>query len=76
MPDDAVSTHCVTCADELLRMVVVHVAEDGATVIATADGGEHRVAIDLVDGVAVGDVLLVHGGVALQVVARPGARQP
>ncbi len=57
---------CITCSDQLLAIVVTEV--DGAAGIArgTIDGSEVEVGIDLLDGVAVGEVLLCHGGVALQ----------
>lgn len=58
---------CVTCRDELRRVRVIALAADGRSMARVEDGGqEWEVAIDLVDGVGVGDVLLVHGGVALQ----------
>ncbi|MGA7986777.1 MAG: hydrogenase maturation protein [Candidatus Dormiibacterota bacterium] len=57
---------CITCSDELLAMVVMDV--DPATGIArgTIDGADTEVAIDLIGDVTIGDVLLCHGGVALQ----------
>jgi hydrogenase maturation factor len=57
---------CVTCADELRSVVVEAVVEVGR-MVTVIDAGERRLVwIDLVDYVRAGDVLLVHGGVALQ----------
>lgn len=57
---------CTTCADEL-RAVVVDAIHDVGQLATVIDGGETRqVALELLDDVRVGDVLLVHGGVALQ----------
>ncbi|GAC1341781.1 MAG: hypothetical protein NVSMB29_12800 [Candidatus Dormibacteria bacterium] len=63
--EEEAGTHCVTCADELIRAVVQRVDGSLATV-AVGEGDSRVIALDLVDGVQVGDVLLVHGGVALQ----------
>ncbi len=57
---------CITCADQLLEVVVVAVSADGSTATVTCDGTEGEVSIDFVDGVVTGDHLLSHGGVALQ----------
>lgn len=65
MTDELTGTHCVTCADELARVVVLSL--DGAVASVAGDNGENcQIAVDLVDDVRVGDALLVHGGVALQ----------
>jgi hydrogenase maturation factor len=54
------SDHCVTCSDEGVEMRVLEPREDG---IAVCDGGE--VMTDLIGPVAVGEVVLVHAGVAI-----------
>lgn len=55
---------CITCGD---AAVEVRVAElQGPTAIVEADGAFEQVALELVGGVAVGDRLLCHAGVALQ----------
>jgi hypothetical protein len=51
--------HCITCADE------------GIALCADRDNVVRSVAIDLVAPVAVGDVLLVHAGVAIRRLATP-----
>jgi hydrogenase maturation factor len=57
---------CITCSDQLLAVTVTGV--DAAVRLArgSIDGTPVEVSIDLVESVAVGDVLLCHGGVALQ----------
>lgn len=57
---------CITCSDQLLTMVVTGVDEAAGTARGTIDGLAVEVGIDLLDGVSVGEVLLCHGGVALQ----------
>jgi hydrogenase expression/formation protein HypC len=57
---------CITCSDQLLTMVVVDVDEAAGTARGTIDGEPVEVGVDLIDNVAAGDVLLCHGGVALQ----------
>jgi hydrogenase maturation factor len=58
---DCGSDHCVTCSDEALPLRVTEL-RTGATAICEPDV---EVMTDLVGPVAVGDVLLVHAGVAL-----------
>jgi hypothetical protein len=57
---------CITCSDQLLALVVT--ATDAAARTARGSIGATvvEVSTDLCDRVAVGDVLLCHGGVALQ----------
>ncbi len=57
---------CITCSDQLLTMVVTDIDVEAGIARGTIDGSEAEVGIDLLEGVAVGDVLLCHGGVALQ----------
>ena len=54
---------CITCADDAQLAEVESVAGDRATV--RRDGETAEVAIDLVDDVRPGDLLLVHAGVAI-----------
>lgn len=57
--------HCITCSDEALPVTVLHVdSETGLALVAVKDTTE-EIDISLVDTVAPGDVLLVHGGVAI-----------
>jgi hydrogenase maturation factor len=57
---------CITCSDQLLRLVVGGVDEDGMIARGTIDGEPAEIGVELIDGVQAGDVLLCHGGVALQ----------
>lgn len=71
--------HCITCSDEAIPMRVVELlagsgvalcevlGEGGGGEAGGAGGGNERaeVLIGLVDGVATGDVVLVHAGAAL-----------
>jgi hypothetical protein len=57
---------CITCSDQLLAMVVTEVDEATGIARGTIDGADVEVGIDLLEGVTAGDVLLCHGGVALQ----------
>jgi hypothetical protein len=57
---------CITCSDQLLSMVVTGVDESAGLARGVIDGEAGEVGIDLLDGVTVGEVLLCHGGVALQ----------
>lgn len=57
---------CITCSDQLLTLVVTDIDAEAGTARGTIDGSAAEVGIDLLEGVAVGDALLCHGGVALQ----------
>lgn len=56
--------HCITCGDTAVTATVVSV--DGATALVVVDGAEEQVAIELVEPVAAGELLLCHAGVALE----------
>ncbi|WP_068157612.1 hydrogenase assembly protein HupF [Rhodococcus phenolicus] len=76
--DDPADAVCVTCSDEgRLAEVVSAPGTASATALArTADGTEH-VDVSILESVAVHDLLVVHGGVALarlDVPATPGTR--
>jgi hydrogenase maturation factor len=57
---------CITCSDQLLAVLVTGVDAQAGVARGTVDGSTVEVGIDLLDGVDVGEVLLCHGGVALQ----------
>lgn len=59
----AAAEHCITCSDAALSACVIEVNLFLARV--TVEGQTTEVDISLVDEVAVGDHLLIHGGVAL-----------
>lgn len=56
---------CVTCADEALEVTVVWADAALGLALVAVGGGEEEVDVSLVDDVAPGDTLLVHGGAAL-----------
>ncbi len=58
--------HCITCSDEAIPVRVVSVDEAAGYALVAVQGAEEEVDISLVEGIAPGDTLLVHGGVALQ----------
>ena len=55
---------CITCGDVAVEARVVSVSNGTATI--ERDGAREQVAVDFVDGVAVGDTVLCHAGVALE----------
>ena len=55
--------HCITCGDTAVAARVVRV--DGATATVEHDGEQGQVGVELVEPVAVGDLLLCHAGIAL-----------
>ncbi|MBK8901660.1 MAG: HypC/HybG/HupF family hydrogenase formation chaperone [Anaerolineaceae bacterium] len=59
---------CQTCSDDAYPAQIDRLLEDGVTAVAHLDGLETEIDISLVDGVAVGQTVLVHGGVALETV--------
>jgi hydrogenase maturation factor len=62
------SDHCITCSDEGVAMRVVEANGNGLA-RCIDERGESDVMIDLVGPVDIGDMLLVHAGVALTKVA-------
>ena len=60
------SDHCITCGDDGVPMVVLHVdAARGLALCAGADGDRSSVETALVEPLAPGDRLLVHAGTAI-----------
>jgi hydrogenase maturation factor len=57
---------CITCSDQLLEVTVVTVDESSGIARGTVGGSPVDVSIELLDSVVAGEVLLCHGGVALQ----------
>jgi D-sedoheptulose 7-phosphate isomerase len=66
--DDA----CITCGDVAVEAHVVAVR--GSSAVIEREHVREEVAVDLLDGVAVGDRVLCHAGVALEKL--PGGREP
>jgi len=57
--------HCITCSDEALQVRVLYVDDENGLAQVTLNGAEEEIDISLVESIAPGDVLLVHGGVAI-----------
>lgn len=57
--------HCLTCSDEMLLARVLEVNEETGLAIVEIGGQTGEVDITLVEQVAPGNILLVHGGVAI-----------
>jgi hydrogenase assembly chaperone HypC/HupF len=55
---------CLTCGDVAIAARVVEVA--GSTAVVEADGNREQVAIELVEPVAPGELLLCHAGIAIE----------
>jgi hydrogenase maturation factor len=63
IPDEA--GHCTTCSDEAQSAAVLCLDLATETALVVVDGQETEVDISLLELVSPGDILLVHGGVAL-----------
>lgn len=65
LPDEA--DHCITCSDEALPVKVLKIDFEQYVALVTLQGSTEEVEVDisLVAPVECGEMLLVHGGVAL-----------
>lgn len=57
---------CITCADELTPIAIESISDDGLIATGHVEGELCEVALDLIADARIGDVVLAHGGVALQ----------
>lgn len=57
--------HCITCSDEALPAKVLRVDQETGLALVTVNDMTEEVDITLVEDVTPGDMLLVHGGVAI-----------
>jgi hydrogenase maturation factor len=57
--------HCITCSDEALEVRVLHVDQENGLALVTTEDSSEEIDITLVESVEPGDILLVHGGVAI-----------
>ena len=57
--------HCITCSDEALPARILRVDEETGLALVEVKDTTEEIDITLVDSVAPGDLVLVHGGVAL-----------
>jgi hydrogenase maturation factor len=58
--------HCITCSDEALQVRVLYVDEENGLAQVTLNGTVEEIDISLVESIAPGDIVLVHGGVAIE----------
>jgi hydrogenase expression/formation protein HypC len=65
---------CTMCSDQDVILRIVRVAPDGSALAEAADGRREEIQVGLVDAVAPGDVVLVHGGVAVVRIRREEPR--
>jgi hydrogenase maturation factor len=57
--------HCITCSDEAVAVKVLQVEQESGLALVEVEDQAEEVDITLVEHVAPGDMLLVHGGVAI-----------
>ena len=57
--------HCITCSDEALAARVLRIDQDTGVAFVIIEEATEEVDITLIDEVVAGDVILVHGGVAI-----------
>ena len=57
--------HCITCSDEAVTVTVLSVDEAAGIACVQIQDATEEVDVTLIDGVVPGDMLLVHGGVAI-----------
>ena len=57
--------HCITCSDEVVAVKVLQVEQESRLALVEVEDQTEDVDITLVEHVAPGDMLLVHGGVAI-----------
>jgi hydrogenase maturation factor len=63
--DPTAEGHCATCSDEALPAQVLRVDAQAGLALVTMKDTTEEVDITLVDGITPGDIILVHGGVAI-----------
>ena len=57
---------CLTCSDDAQPVTVLAVKDSEGLALVEVDGQQMEVDISLIEDVATGQILLVHGGVALE----------
>ena len=57
--------HCITCSDEAIPARVLRIDQDTGVAFVTIEESTEEVDITLIDDVVEGDMILVHGGVAI-----------
>ena len=59
--------HCITCSDEALAARVLHINQEAGVAVVSIEDATEEVDITLIDDIVAGDVILVHGGVAIAI---------
>ena len=59
---------CITCSDEALPATVLQINQESMSALVTVREAIEEIDITLVDDLVPGDVVLVHGGVAIALV--------
>ena len=67
--------HCITCSDEALSASVLRVDQETGIALVALGNEQSEIDITLVEEVVAGDWLLVHGGVAIATIEKPGANE-
>jgi hydrogenase maturation factor len=57
--------HCISCSDQALPATILSVDHETGVAVAIVNNMQEEVDVTLVGNVTPGDVLLVHGGVAI-----------
>ena len=57
--------HCITCSDEALPAKILRIDEETGLALVEVKDTTEEIDITLVDSVVPGDLVLVHGGVAI-----------
>lgn len=70
--DPTAEGHCATCSDEALPAQVLRVDAQAGLALVTMKDTTEEIDITLIDNIAPGDRLLVHGGVAIANATRRG----
>jgi len=56
---------CLTCSDEMVPVRVIGLDQDAGLALVEVSSQREEIDITLIEDVAVGDLLLAHGGVAI-----------
>ncbi len=59
--------HCITCSDEAIPARVLRIDQNTGVAFVTIEDATEEVDITMIDDIVEGDVILVHGGVAIAI---------
>ncbi|GAC1350490.1 MAG: HypC/HybG/HupF family hydrogenase formation chaperone [Ktedonobacteraceae bacterium] len=60
-----VEGHCITCSDEALPATVLSIDQATGLALVSVKNTTEEIDVSLVDNIGPGDMVLVHGGVAI-----------